>query len=505
MIFGKNSAIHIMFANNMESSLFRQAHEGKPHAQETTLAVWKPEDCRSDPPVAEKTSVSTSEPRQFAHALAMRVCFGVLALAFVLCVCARSAYSAHDAQGSDILRAETQGQSGNGGFTAVPGEEPPSRVLHIPLTELREDLHDGTAPKQHAGVGSEEIPLAAVRDEDTALKRKTRLLGTRMRTLYGPEAAYQNAFIDAEEERGSRHTIGVTLPLTEVWEGAVFGHLSFFSLKRGSHDAGRESMDLRVGMNPGSAFRPWFALTPYLNFGDAEGQGVGIAAGLAETWRNGANLSGEVFAWRPWDEGYYTIVEDGRKHGAALALALPFTDRLTLNSRAYYEELELGGGARSGAQYAGNRYAINTRACYRLLRRDGAYMGYGFRDDILWNEYLVGSELGIFLQVDFQRYFKPDGFDALNPVPEVFAQEVGLSLQYAFSPHFGLTAEGFLGRDPDRDLQFGELAGVNGRLTVVATPNLRIWAGASYMKTNTTLESSGGEETTVSFGINYAF
>lgn len=132
-------------------------------------------------------------------------------------------------------------------------------------------------------------------------------------------------------------------------------------------------------------------------------------------------------------------------------------------------------------------------------------MGYGFRDDRLWNEYLVGSELGIFLQVDFQRYFKPDGFDALNPVPEVFAQEVGLSLQYAFSPHFGLTAEGFLGRDPDRDLQFGELAGVNGRLIVVATPNLRIWAGASYMKTNTTLESSGGEETAISFGINYAF
>lgn len=435
----------------------------------------------------------------------MRVCLGVLVLGIALYAPAQSVYSAHEDMGSHIPAIEDLASAGKGTFAAVPGQESPSQTLHVPLTELREDIHDGVTPEQQADATAEASPSGISREEDAALKRRARLVGTRMRTLYGPEATYWNAFIDSEEESGSRHTVAVTMPLTEVWEGAVFGHLSFFSLKHGTHSAGRESMDLRFGMNPGRAFRPWFALTPYLNFGDAEGEGLGVAAGMSQTWRKGANLSGEVFAWRPWDEGYYTIVEDGRKHGAALAVVLPFTDRLTLNSRAYYEELELGGGARSGEQYAGNRYAINTRACYRLLRRAGASMGHGFRDDLLWNEYLVGSELGIFLQVDFQRYFKPDGFDALNPVPEVFAQEVGLSLQYAFSPHVGLTAEGFLGRDPDRDLQFGELAGVNGRLTVVATPNLRIWAGASYMKTNTTLESSGGEETIVSFGINYAF
>lgn len=471
----------IMIADKTTYTSTRKNWSIKSCAQRTLFNVFRRVNSKSSRSVTGKIAVPPSSAQIYIHGSAIPVCLGVLVLGIALCVPTQRAYSAHEGQGIY------------------------SQTLHLPLEELREDIQGGTEPEQRADSPRGEIPHGILREEDAALKRRARLLGSRMRTLYGPEAAYRSAFIDAEEESGSRHTVAITLPLTEVWEGAAFGHLSFFSLKRGTHSAGRESLDLRFGMNPGRTFRPWFALTPYQNFGDAEGEGLGITAGMSRGWRNGAQLSGEVFAWRPWDEGYYTIVEDGRKHGAALALAFPFTDRLTLNSRAYYEELELGGGARSGAQYAGNRYAINTRACYRLLRRDGAYMGYGFRDDILWNEYLVGSELGIFVQVDFQRYFKPDGFDALNPVPEVFAQEVGLSLQYAFSPHLGLTAEGFLGRDPDRDLQFGELAGVNGRLTVVATPNLRIWAGASYMKTNTTLESSGGEETTISFGINYAF
>lgn len=455
--------------------------------------------------MAGTIAVSSSALQTLARWVTIRVCLGVPVLCIALHLCAQGAYPAHDARGNSILFIEERGRPGKGISAVVPGPESCSQPLPVPVAEVREDLHDTTAPQQRTDAPDAESLPALLPGDDDAVKRGARRAGTRMRALYGPQATYHNAIIDAEEESGSRQTVAATMPFTEVWEGAVFGHLSFFSLKHGSHDAGREALGLRVGMNPGRTFRPWFALMPYQNFGDAGGQGLGVAAGMSETWRNGTYLSAEVFAWRPWDEGYYTIVEDGRKHGAALALTLPFTNRLTLDSRAYYEELELGEGARSGAQYAGNRYALNARASYRLLRRDGAAMGYGFRDDALWNEYLVGSELGIFAQVDFQRYFRPDGFAALNPVPEVFAQEVGLSLQYAFSPHLGLTAEGFIGRDPDRDLRFGELGGVNGRLTVVATPNLRVWAGASYMKTNTTLESSGGEETSFLFGIQYVF
>lgn len=492
-----------MIAKDNAAPWIRQSRDGKSLAPETTLTVYRQENCRSEPCATEKGGVPAPVPQ--TRGSLVRVWRVVLVLAVVMCGPVGIVHSAHGDQGNILLPGESPALVGKNAFNTFSGQESSPQALPGSLAALRANIHIGVDPEQRENSSVAENPYDILREEDTALKRKARLQGMRMRTLYGPEAAYQGAFVDSQEESGSRHTFAAVMPLAEIWEGAVFNHLSFFSLKGGNDTAGRESVNLRIGMNPGRTFRPWFALTPYFNFGDAEGQGVGIAAGMSKTWRNGANLSGEAFAWRPWDEGYYTIVEDGRKHGAGLAFTLPFTNSFTLSSRAYYEELELGGGAKSGEQDAGNRYMINTRAYYRLLHRDGAYMGYGFRDDNLWDEYLVGSELGIFMQVDFQRYFKPDGFDALNPVPEVFAQELGLSFQYAFSPHVGLTAEGFIGRDPDRDLQFGELAGVNGRLTVVANPHLRIWAGASYMKTSTTLESSGGKETIVSSGINYAF
>lgn len=439
---------------------------------------------------------------------AIRVCLATLVV-IAMCGPVKIAYSAREVQRNSILRIENPTQASEAPVNTLSGQERPPHVPpHVPpdaLTALREDIFIRLDSGQDENLPIAEMPYDIPGKEDTVWKRRARLIGMHLRALHGPEAAYQSAFFDLEEQRGSRHTLATVMPLTEIWEGAVFEHLSSFSLKNGNHSAGQESMSLRVGMNPGRTFRPWFALTPYFNFGEANGQGLGIAAGMAKTWRNGASLSGEVFAWRPWEEGYYTIVEDGRKHGVDLAFTLPFTRNLLLSSRAYYEGLKLGEDAKSGAQDAGDRYGIQTRVYYRLLHRDGAFMGYGFRDDNLWNEYLVGCELGMFIQTDFQRYFKPDGFHALNPVPKVFTQEMGISLRYAFSPHLGLTVEGVLGRDSDRDLHFGELAGVNGRLTLVANPHLRIGAGASHRKTSTTLESSGGRETIVSLDVHYTF
>lgn len=434
-----------------------------------------------------------------------RFCIAVLIFVTAILGSAQFCYSENGKHEGSIVPSENPTLPRNKTLNSSVRE---SRIQILqdshPEWEKAVDHNGNLAGKERIGT-IEERHYDILRNQDTTLKRKARLQGIRMRALYGPEVAYQGGFINAEDEVGSRHTIAATMPLTEIWELAAFDNLSFFSLKNESSSASRESMTLRFGMNPGRKFRSWFALTPYFNFGDADGTGLGVTAGMSNTWRNGANLAAEMYAWRPWDEGYYTIIEDGRKHGGTLWFTLPFTKDLILSSRAFYEELDLGDGAKSGAQYAGNRYGINARAYYRLLHRDNAFMGYGFRDDNLYNEYLVGSELGIFMQLDFQRYFRPDGFDALNPVPEVFAQEIGASFQYAISPHIGLVAEGFLGRDPDRDLGFGELAGINGRLIVVVNPHLQIWTGASYLKTNTTLESSGGEETILSFGINYTF
>lgn len=358
---------------------------------------------------------------------------------------------------------------------------------------------------QRGASSTEDLLPEIMRDDNIMMKRQGRIEGMRMRTLYGPQSIYHSAFIDAEDEAGSRHTIGVSIPLSKSWEIGLFENISYFALKKDNHHAARESTDIRLGLNPGHSFRPWLTLSPYFNFDDAKGEGLGVALGFTNIWRNGAVLSAEAYAWRPWDEGYSTIIENGQKHGVGADFTLPILKNLQIIARAFYEELELGEGAKSGAQYAGHRYLINVRGYCRLLHSDEAYMDYGFRSDDLKNEFLAGTELGIFMQADFQRYFKPGGFHAVNPVPEVFAQELGISFQKAISPRLGITGEGFIGRDPDRDLKFGELYGLRGRFLAVLSPHVRVWAEAAYLKTNTTLESAGGRETTISFGLNYAF
>lgn len=340
---------------------------------------------------------------------------------------------------------------------------------------------------------------------DTPWKRKARLQGIRMRMLQGPEALYHGSFISSDSEYGSRHVAGAVMPLNERWELSALNHVSVFSVRQENQGAGRESMHLRVGMGPGKSFRPWFSLAPYINFGDARGERASIATGMSKNWKDGTHLAAEVYAWRPWDEGYHTMIEDGHRHGGTLAFTLPVTRQLTFSTRAHYEELALGSKAKSGAQYAGSRYGWNARAYYRLLQREAAFMGHGFRSDDLWNEYLVGSELGVFMHLDWQRYEKPERFTALYPVPEAFGQQLGFSYQHAFSPHLGLTAESYIGRDPDRHLRFGDVLGVNMRLTMLMDPQFRVWGALGYVKSNTTLESNGNSENTVSLGINYHF
>lgn len=386
-----------------------------------------------------------------------------------------------------------------------PSGAPQEQDFFSSLTPQSRSGQNSAPRKQYTPLRGSDSTEGLSGGADTPSKRKARLQGMRMRMLYGPEATYHGSFIRSASEYGSRHVAGAVAPVSERWEIAALNHVSLFSLKSGDHRAGRESMLVRVGMNPGSSLRPWFALTPSINFGDARGEHVGIATGVSKSWKDGTSLATEVYAWRPWDEGYYTMIEDGQRHGAALAFTLPVTKKLTVSTRAQYEALELGSRAKSGAQYAGSRYGWNARAYYRLLQREAAFMGHGFRNDDVWNEYLVGSELGVFTHLDWQRYTKPAGFDALHPVPQAFAQQLGLSYQHAFSPHLGLTAESYIGRDPDRDLRFGDLLGVNMRLTTILNPHVRIWCALGYIKTGTTLESDGGEENTVSFGVNYNF
>ncbi len=340
---------------------------------------------------------------------------------------------------------------------------------------------------------------------DTKWRRQARTTGVRMRMLNGPEAAFSSEGVSSSSERGSRNFMGAVVPLNPRWELTALNKLADFKQLESGNRAGLDALTLRIGANPSVSFRPWFEATPYIGLGDRGGWGVGFAAGVAKSWSSGMSLEGEAHYGQPWDEGYETAVQDGKSHGVRLRGSMPVDRRLTLTAEAGYEWLELGRRAPGGSERAGHRGDWQVRAEYKLLKRDDAYMGYGFREPTLWNEQLVPVEFGVFADIYGQRYRRPDGFTALNPAEESFRQRVGLFYYQAVSPHIGFNMEAYVGADPGRDIREGDLYGLSIRLNLVVSPRLRAWFGWGYENGSSDLSGGGGPDKNFSFGFNWNF
>lgn len=340
---------------------------------------------------------------------------------------------------------------------------------------------------------------------DVKWRRQARETGGRMRMLIGPEGAFASDLTSSETERGGRNYLGAVMPLNPRWELAVINKLALFRLEATGRRAGLDAVTFRFGANPAVSFRPWFEATPYMGLGDREGGGIGFAGGLSKSWSSGISLQGEAHAWMPWDEGYETAQQDGRSHGVRVRGTLPVDRRLGFSGEAGFEWLELGPRAPGGRESAGRRGNWQVRAEYKLLKRDGAYMGHGFREQTLWDEQLVPVEFGVFADVRQERYWKPDGFTVLNPTEKSMRQRVGLFYYQALSPHIGFTAEAFVGRDPDREIQAGDLYGAAAWLNIVLNPCWRLWLGWGYESSSGNLSGGGGPTRNLSLGFNYNF
>ncbi|MDR1744912.1 MAG: hypothetical protein LBS30_04075 [Planctomycetota bacterium] len=353
--------------------------------------------------------------------------------------------------------------------------------------------------------GSTAMRDGGIDPADVRWKRQARTTGMRMRMLNGPEGMLGSEPVSSNTEKGARTYAGAVVPLNPRWELAVINIIASFKLKETGRDAGLDALRIRLGANPSVSFRPWLELTPYAGLGERDGGGLGLAGGLSKSWASGISLEGEAYAWQPWDEGYETARNDGRSHGIRLRGTLPVTRRLTLSGEAGHEWLELGPNAPGGRENAGRRGTWQARAEYMLLKRDGCYMGYGFRDQILWSEQLVPVELGLFADVQRQRYIRPDGFTALNPEEKSWRQRVGIFYYQAVSPKIGFAAEAFVGQDADREIDAGDLYGVAVRLNLVLTPRLRVWGGWGYESSSGSLSGGGGPNRNFSVGLNWNF
>ncbi|MDR2390538.1 MAG: hypothetical protein LBE84_02500, partial [Planctomycetota bacterium] len=238
---------------------------------------------------------------------------------------------------------------------------------------------------------------------------------------------------------------------------------------------------------------------------------IGVSAGYSWNFSGGIGLDLEGYAWRPWDESYDTIIQDGRQHGLAAGLTLPVDRRLTFVAGVDIEWLELGPRAAAGRQSAGHQGGWNVRGNYVIWRRDGALMGYGFRDETLWNEQLIPVELGIFADMNWRRYVAPEDFTVIAPTRKSLQQRVGLFYYQAITPHLGFNSEAYLGRDPRRGIGPGKIYGVNLRLTAAVNSHFRFWTGWGYEKNRNDLTAGGGDAggsnpaSVWSFGLNCNF
>lgn len=364
---------------------------------------------------------------------------------------------------------------------------------------------DPLAEYNRAGEDSRAMNDRGIDSADTKWRRQARLTGVRMRMLNGPQLAFAAEGYSSDTERGVRNRLGAVVPLNPRWELAALDRMGIYNLKDGDKRAGLEALTLRVGANPSVSFRPWFAMTPYVGLWDADGVGLGLSGGVEKSWPSGISLRGEAYAWEPWDEGYDTVVQDGRRHGFQVQGTLPIDRRLTLTGTAGYEWLELGPRAPGGSCYAGRRGNWSVRAQWIALRRDGAYMGYGFRDTSLWSEELVPVEFGFFGEVSGQRYHRPEGFNILNPTEKSLRERVGIVYNQAISPHLGFNSEAYVGQDPRRGMGFGELYGATFRMNLLVNVNLRLWFGWGYESESNNMESGGGPTSYYSFGLHWIF
>lgn len=352
-------------------------------------------------------------------------------------------------------------------------------------------------------------PTTAVADRgidssDVKWRRQARITGVRMRMLNGPEIAGDTDYFSSDYERGTRFHLGGIMPVNSRWELAALSRTGAFQLRETGERAGVEAVTLRIGANPSVSFRPWLSITPYTGLWQSDALGVGVAAGAQKSF-GGLSFTGRAFAFEPWDEGYDTALHDGRRHGFEFTTSIQVDRRLTINAAAGYEWLELGPHAPNGRENAGRRFNWMLRADWIALKRDGAYMGYGFRDPSLWSEQLVPCDFGFFAQVGGERYFQPENFTTINPTRRSMSERVGFFLNQAISPHIGVNVEGYVGQDPYREIRRGDLYGLTARLNVVVNERFRMWAGWGHESSSTSLESGSGPTRYLSFGFNVNF
>ncbi|HYF01283.1 MAG TPA: tetratricopeptide repeat protein, partial [Planctomycetota bacterium] len=224
---------------------------------------------------------------------------------------------------------------------------------------------------------------------------------------------------------------------------------------------------------------------------------VGATAG-GSAWRGRLALEASA----PWVDTAEAVAAGGTRHRGSLELTLTPFRFLVLHAAAERSRLELGEAPVGVSEGPLDETRLRGRAEVRFWTGEGV-IGRGFYDSELREDYALASHVGLAVQADAASLEGPE--DALTYVqllPESRAYTVGPTAAWA-SKSAGIWATGFVGADPERDLDFGTLWGGSAGAIFVIGDAWKLSVSGDYVSETRQLE--GGSSWGAFVGLHHNF
>ena len=337
-------------------------------------------------------------------------------------------------------------------------------------------------------------------------RRKWELLSRalRVRREFGPELALTNLHTGNDVESVFRESAAFRMPVRDRLSLAAVLECDSFLLDRkdaSDLNANLTSLELRYILDQNRKWRYWAWVMPYTGK-DITGTGVGCGV----RWRPGEGIDArvKVEGWMPWDANTYSVLNDGRRHGISAAVRRPLTTRLTATVDGASMWYELGGRAPGGAQWAGQSNEVGVRLDYTLFRRTNAVMSDCFYDRRVEQEDALRFGVIPYAAFRHKLYHMTSGFDAVPVSQRSSDFRFGVVYNQPLNRHWGFSLGAYMGQDPLRNLDWGQVNGVHGRLIFVVSHRVRLWLGYG-LDADTESGVEGGATQALECGLNINF
>lgn len=282
----------------------------------------------------------------------------------------------------------------------------------------------------------------------------------------------------------NRYRAGLYLPVREEWALTVLASTASYTLEESTDDENgfpnysyRHADMTELDIGGRYSFSPELnAALAILAGGTDELITPGLRASGAFAPAGGISFSGEGRLWVPWGDNTLSVLNNGRSSGLTLNASLPLLQRLDLSLSFSNDWRYLAESALVADSYQGMETTGQGRLSYAIIDLPRNTLPVTFRNRETLTGEAPATGLNIFSSLLAGSYFnRPDE----TPVPVTehrFEQRFGLSASAALASCLAFTAEGYVGYDTEREIDFGKLYGFSSQFDFIPASWLRIYS-----------------------------